>query len=46
MERQHLEASALAAVQGPDAPMLQVSFPFPEIFLQVEEEVMGRFLQM
>lgn len=47
MERQVLESESLAARQTlhlkQRAPMLQVSFPFPEVFEQAKNELYSHF---
>lgn len=48
LDRQEMEASTLAATQGGSfagVPVLRVSFPFPEIFSQVKEQVIETFFQ-
>jgi hypothetical protein len=41
LDRQRLEAASLASTQmlekGKEAPVLSVSFPFPEVFDQVKQ---------
>lgn len=48
LDRQRMEASALAAAQtaangGRRAPLLRISFPFPKLFDEVRDEVLGHF---
>ena len=48
LDRQRMEAETMAAMQtaenrGRKAALLQVSFPFPELFDQVRTKVMGHF---
>ena len=48
LDRQRMEAETMAAMQttenlGRKAALLQVSFPFPDLFDQVRTRVMGHF---
>jgi len=48
LDRQRMEAETMAATQtaenrGREAALLQVSFPFPDVFDHVRTKVMGHF---